>query len=66
MLLFAKPAAPRIVWRNPALLHGTRREIYGDAVPEGKKYVVLEKARHGDWLVVTVLTLVDGRAKVAA
>ena len=61
MSLFAKPASPRIVWRNPAMPHGTRRASYRDTVREGKEYEVLEKACGGDWLVVTVLTVVAVR-----
>ena len=66
MSFFAKPANPRIVWRNPAMPHGSRRTIYRNAVLEGKEYEVLEKACGGDWLVLTVLTVVSGRPKVAA
>jgi len=66
MSFFAKPANPRIVWRNPAMPHGSRRAIYRNAVVEGKEYEVLEKACGGDWLVLTVLTVVSGRPKVAA
>ena len=46
--------------------HGTRRAQYCDTVPEGRKYEVLEKAHLGEWVVVAVLTVVDGRAKAAA
>ena len=35
-------------------------------VPGGRKYEVLERVRYGDWVVVAVLTLLDGRPKVAA
>ena len=66
MPFFRKPAIPRIVWRNPAMPHGTRRAIYRDTVPQGKEYEVLERAYSGDWCVVTVLTIVDGGPKVAA
>jgi len=66
MFLFGKPASPYIVWRNPARPHGTRRAKYHDTVPEGRKYQVLEQACPGDWVVVTILTVVDGRPKVAA
>jgi hypothetical protein len=66
MFLFGKPASPYIVWRNPAMPHGTRRAKYHDTVPEGRKYEVLEQTCPGDWFVVTVLTVVDGRPKVAA
>ena len=51
---------------NPAMPHGTLRAKYHDMVPEGRKYEVLEQACQGDWVVVTVLTVVDGRPKVAA
>ncbi|MFI5107279.1 MAG: hypothetical protein ACHP78_00370 [Terriglobales bacterium] len=66
MVLFGKQANPFIVWRNPAMPHGKRRANYCDTVPEGRKYEVLEQACPGDWVVVTVLTVVDGRPKVAA
>jgi len=65
MWLFDKPGL-HIVWRNPAMPHGTAREIHCDTVPGGKKYLVLERACHGHWLVVSVLTVVDGRRTVAA
>lgn len=65
MPVFAKPANPRIVWRNPAMPPGARRAIYRDTAPEGKKYEILEKARGGDWLVVTVLTICS-RPRAAA
>ena len=39
---------------------------YRTMVPGGRKYDVLERARYGDWVVVAVLTLIDGRRKVAA
>jgi len=66
MWFSAKRAHPYIVRRNRAMSHGTRMAIYRNTVPEGKKYEVLEKAHNGDWLVVTVLTIVEGRPKVAA
>jgi len=65
VLLFVKPARPRIVWRNPAMPHGNRWAKYRDTVPEGRKYEVLEQAC-GDWVLVTELTVVDGRPKVVA
>ena len=66
MLLLAKPASPCIVWRNPAMPHGKRRAKYRDTVPEGRKYEVLERVCEGNWVLVTTLTVVDGRPKVAA
>ena len=46
--------------------HGSRRAQYRTTVSEGRKYEVLERARHGDWVLVTVLMVLDGRPKVAA
>jgi len=66
MPFFTKRATPWIVWRNPAMPHGARRAIYRDTVPDGKEYEVLERAHSGDWRLVTVLTIVDGRLRVAA
>ncbi len=66
MVLIGKQANPFIVWRNPVMPHGTRRANYRDTVREGRKYEVLEQACPGDWVVVTVLTVVDGRPRVAA
>ncbi len=66
MFPFAKPASPNVVWRNPELPQGTRRANYCDTVPEGRTYEVVEKACNGEWVIVTVLTVVDGRANVAA
>ena len=43
-----------------------RRTKYRTTVPEGRKYEVLECAREGDWVLVTVLTVRDGHPKVAA
>lgn len=59
MFLFGKPASPYIVWRNRAMPHGMRKAKYHDTVPEGRKYKVLEQACPGDWVVVTVLTVVE-------
>jgi hypothetical protein len=66
MLPFAKPAGPCIIWRSPGVLRGTRKAEYGNTVAEGRKYEVLERAREGGWIVVTELTVVDGRPQVAA
>jgi len=65
MLFLLKPASPYIVWRNPAMPHGNRRAKYRDTVPEGRKYEVLEQAC-GNWVLVTELTVVDGRPRVVA
>ena len=66
MFSFNKPAKPSIVWRNPAMAPRMRVAKYRTMVPGGRKYDVLERARYGDWVVVAVLTLIDGRRKVAA
>jgi len=66
MVPFGQPASPYIVWRNPAMQHKTRTAKYRDTVPEGRKYEVLERDGQGDWLVVAVLTVVDGRPEVVA
>ena len=66
MLVLDKQASPFIVWRNPEMPPGIRRANFCDTVPDGRKYEVLEKARNGDWVVVSVLTVVDGRPNVVA
>ena len=66
MFFFRKPASPRIVWRNPTMPPGTRRTKYRTTVSEGRKYKVLERVCPDNWVVVTVLTVLDGRPKVAA
>ena len=66
MLLFAKPARPYIIWRNPALPR-VRRAKYRSTIFDGRRYMVLEQARQGEkWVVVTVLTVLDGSPRVAA
>jgi hypothetical protein len=45
---------------------GNRRANFCETVPEGRKYEVVEKTHNGDWVVVSVLTVVDGRPNVAA
>lgn len=68
MFFFRKPACPFIVWRNPMMPPRTRRANHRTTAPEveGKKYEVLERACQGNWTVVTVLTVLDGRPMVAA
>lgn len=67
MFLFAKPARPFVAWRNPAMPSAARRARYRSTISEGRRYMVLERACQGDeWVVVTVLTVLDGRPKVAA
>lgn len=65
MLFVGKSARPRIIWRNPAPRRGKRRAEYCDTVGEGRKYEVLERAC-GHWVLVTELTVVDGRRHAAA
>ena len=65
MLFVGKSARPRIVWRNPAPPRGKRHAEYRETVREGRKYEVRERAC-GLWILVTELTVVDGRRHVAA
>jgi len=44
---------------------GKRRAEYRDSAPEGRKHEVLEPGCEGDWVPVTVLTVVDGRPNIA-
>ena len=65
MFAFAKPATPVIVWRNPLLPLWTCRTGYRTE-HKGKMYKVLERGCKGEWVVVTVLTVIDGQPKAAA
>jgi len=66
MFLLVQHTGPHVVWRNPAMPRGNRRAKYRDTVRQGRKYEVLERRCRGDWVLVTVLTIVDGRPKVVA
>ena len=66
MFLFGKPASPFIVWRNPEMPPGTRITKYRTTVSDRRKYLVLERACEGQWVVLTVLIVLNGRPKVAA
>ena len=67
MFLFAKAARPFIAWRNPAMPPAARRAKYRSTRAAGRRYMVLERARQGEgWVLVTVLTVFDGRPKAAA
>jgi hypothetical protein len=60
-------ALPFISWRNPVMPPRRRRTKYCGAISRGRKYMVLERACLNDnWVVVTVLTVLDGRPQVAA
>ena len=60
-------ALPFISWRNPVMPPRRRTTKYCGAISKGRKYMVLERACLNDnWVVVTVLTVLDGRPQVAA
>jgi hypothetical protein len=64
--LFFQPARLCIVWRNKTKPHGIRWARYRDKIPDGREYEVFEHDYAAGWVMVTRLTVVDGRRKCAA
>lgn len=57
---------PYIIWRNRAVPDETRKANYDGITSEGKKYEVVERTTGSSWVVVAVLTVIDGGRKIAA